>query len=751
MENLPNNPELKTNFFHQKIHAGAAALAILVISCGLAWITAAKATSITDFQIAANPPKTFYVSTGGNNTNPGTSAQPFRTINHAVDQATAGDTIIVRVGVYNERIYLDHTNSGITIKSDINPGTEGCSLSNTRARVQTFQINTSNNTNRANNIRIEGFEITSTRPYTSDKEDAGIWIHGDNIEIVNNRLLFLFKGIWGSYINKDWYPNDPTKPDGPRNVKILNNYVCHTEQGIIVNGYDWLVEGNEVKRPFYYGKDDADYGRFFGHGHVLRRNFFHGVLPEDIQTSHTDGWQHYRYPTDNVIIEENIIQGYRQAIIVQTFDGDTTSVHSITIRNNIFAGFVTPGERFASWGVLISGPESSGPQNIKVYNNLFLDNIFWGVGITNRSEGVVKNNIFYNVAKPYDWPDINNDTLFDYNVIYLHDFLEPPAYPTSEPITGPNDLVGINPQLTKYPLTLADIIGPDGQPFTADDAFLLTATSPAINAGETLADVNQDLLGTSRPQGSSHDIGPYEFNFGGPPPTTQCSDGIDNDSDGLIDSADPGCHTDSNAANSSSYNPSDNDETHTPEPICTDNDGDGFFVEGGSCGPLDCDDSNATLTNDCDKDGGGGGGGSGPIGPPLILPPFGGVGGGGSFGGGSFFSPLGSPAGIGIKVLSIPLKCLPDPCPGPTCGLCSNCLVCGNIPVQCATLYEIKAQYITGINALHYGALGPAGALCTIQNIPPNGGIFSPNGSCLGNIFGLGPHFLYNFGCTKWL
>jgi hypothetical protein len=40
----------------------------------------------------------------------------------------------------------------------------------------------------------------------------------------------------------------------------------------------------------------------------------------------------------------------------------------------------------------------------------------------------------------------------------------------------------------------------------------------------------------------------------------QCSDGIDNDGDGLIDAADPGCHSDNNPNNPSSYNPSDNSE-----------------------------------------------------------------------------------------------------------------------------------------------------------------------------------------------
>lgn len=59
----------------------------------------------------------------------------------------------------------------------------------------------------------------------------------------------------------------------------------------------------------------------------------------------------------------------------------------------------------------------------------------------------------------------------------------------------------------------------------------------------------------------------------------QCSDGADNDTDTFIDIADPGCHTDGNAGNDSSYDPNDNDENDTTGlPQCSDlidNDGDG--------------------------------------------------------------------------------------------------------------------------------------------------------------------------------
>jgi hypothetical protein len=40
--------------------------------------------------------------------------------------------------------------------------------------------------------------------------------------------------------------------------------------------------------------------------------------------------------------------------------------------------------------------------------------------------------------------------------------------------------------------------------------FHLQATSPAINAGATIASVTVDHEGTNRPQGGAYDIGAYE-------------------------------------------------------------------------------------------------------------------------------------------------------------------------------------------------------------------------------------------------
>ncbi|MBK9207442.1 MAG: DUF1565 domain-containing protein [Anaerolineales bacterium] len=47
-------------------------------------------------------PDTFYVSPTGSDTNPGTEAQPWRTIQYAAETLQAGETVLIRTGEYAE-------------------------------------------------------------------------------------------------------------------------------------------------------------------------------------------------------------------------------------------------------------------------------------------------------------------------------------------------------------------------------------------------------------------------------------------------------------------------------------------------------------------------------------------------------------------------------------------------------------------------------------------------------------------------
>ena len=59
--------------------------------------------------ISGTQAKTYYVSTGGNNSNNGSEGSPWKTINHSVsDQSpvSGGDTILVKPGKYTEAVYF---------------------------------------------------------------------------------------------------------------------------------------------------------------------------------------------------------------------------------------------------------------------------------------------------------------------------------------------------------------------------------------------------------------------------------------------------------------------------------------------------------------------------------------------------------------------------------------------------------------------------------------------------------------------
>ena len=61
--------------------------------------------------------QTFYVSTQGNDSNPGTESLPFKTINNAIDAVGAsGGTCIIREGYYHESVLINDKNN-IIIKA----------------------------------------------------------------------------------------------------------------------------------------------------------------------------------------------------------------------------------------------------------------------------------------------------------------------------------------------------------------------------------------------------------------------------------------------------------------------------------------------------------------------------------------------------------------------------------------------------------------------------------------------------------
>ena len=127
----------------------------------------------------------YYVATDGNNANPGTEAQPWLTIQYAVDHINPGDTVFVKSGVYNELITFHQSGSAdayITLQnapgeSPIIDGT-GLDDADMPALIKLMD---------KNHIVIKGFEL---RNLISSNFAAGIWCRGTShhIEIRNNKI-----------------------------------------------------------------------------------------------------------------------------------------------------------------------------------------------------------------------------------------------------------------------------------------------------------------------------------------------------------------------------------------------------------------------------------------------------------------------------------------------------------------------------------------------------------------------------------
>jgi hypothetical protein len=58
--------------------------------------------------VVADEPQTYYVTPNGDDANAGDTDHPWRTIQHAADTMVAGDTVLIRNGVYHERVRTGH-------------------------------------------------------------------------------------------------------------------------------------------------------------------------------------------------------------------------------------------------------------------------------------------------------------------------------------------------------------------------------------------------------------------------------------------------------------------------------------------------------------------------------------------------------------------------------------------------------------------------------------------------------------------
>ncbi len=414
---------------------------------------------------------TYFVSPLGDNNQPGSAAQPWKTVQKAADTMASGDSCIVWPGDYDENILIS-TSGG--------PGDEISFISGQdTVTVNSFNVS-------SDYIRIEGFKIHA-------EECNGTWGYGvklssDHCVIENNFLYYCPKG--GIVLTASADHNTIT------NNECSRNGLC----GIYVDGTFNTCEFNEVYGtivrhiPTDCTNEDADGIRFFGTGHVFRGNYIHSIDysgDNEGYSPHIDGFQTYWWSgvqdsAQSCTFEYNLIDlPYYKGEGATAKGWEIEDARDLLIRYNIVR---------ADWGI------RNEASNTRIYNNTFS-------GITGFTEGwqsgvrlhdapacSVLNNIIV------DFDDVATEvtgesggSVLDYNCTHLWDGRSPGGDP------GPHDLWNVDPLLTD----------------PSQNDFGLSPGSPCADSGRDLGISHSSGLhpGSSWPDGVTT-IGQYSRGSG---------------------------------------------------------------------------------------------------------------------------------------------------------------------------------------------------------------------------------------------
>ena len=266
----------------------------------------------------------------------------------------------------------------------------------------------------------------------------------------------------------------------------------------ILTGFsdDLLIENNTMSRS------QAEHGIYVGNSGdrpVIRRNHVWGNNANGIHMN-GDLSQGGDGIISGAVVEGNIIHDNG---VAGGSGINCDGVQSSIIRNNLLYNNHASGISLYQ----IDGGQPA--RDNQVLNNTIVmaSDARWALNIQNASTGnVVRNNIFYNQQSFRGSIAISADSLpgfvSDANVIMDRFSMD-----------GGNTRVTLAAWRSATGQDTHSIIAAPAALFVdfAGNDYHLSPTSPARDAGATLANVTDDLEGSPRPQGAAFDIGAYEF------------------------------------------------------------------------------------------------------------------------------------------------------------------------------------------------------------------------------------------------
>ncbi len=420
----------------------------------------------------------FYVDgTSGDDSNDGSFSAPWKTIQNAIDEVSAGETIYIMEG-----IYPDYN----TPWSGASSGSENNWITFTNYQNDEVIIDGTGGTSNwaglfwfdnHHHIRISNLTFRNSSCHGILWEN----VLGDSSDIIIENCTFYncsksainLKGSSGKI----------------ENIIIKDNVISdvqnawngqHGDESITLSNCDNF----EIKDNFMFNNHkiniDLKSGSSNGEVHDNIINMTSTPVAYGLSGIYIDA---QASDCSNIFVYNNILWGNGTGLIAGTEQGGTLT--NINFYNNIYNGSLNAFQLNDHTSI----PGSHLKTDLRYINNICGEDTNICFQITDAHSSfdnlTIRNNILtgntgINIASDLDLTDHH----VDHNLYYLSG--------TSE-YWGSNS-INSSPQFMD----------------SSNGNFLLTNTSPAINAGSSVSSPEKDIRGVQRPQGSGVDIGAYE-------------------------------------------------------------------------------------------------------------------------------------------------------------------------------------------------------------------------------------------------
>ncbi|MEE4175828.1 MAG: DUF1565 domain-containing protein [Xanthomonadales bacterium] len=454
---------------------------------------------------------TLYVATDGSDAQgDGSANNPWRTLTHAVDQAEAGDLVLVRPGTYNGRQSLRaRFDQPVSVRSEIPYAARLRHDAGAALIVFTGR-----------NLVIEGFDIAHAPGNTtglvvqiqdllgdfngsnngSDAVVSDIVLRNNIIHSsTNNDLLKINNGaerirVEGNLFFNQQGSDEHIDINSVIDVEVADNIFLNTAARPDTSSYVVIKDSN--------GASDT----VLGASHIrVRRNVFlnwYGSSGQGFLRVGEDGTPNFE--ARDVLIENNLMLGNSGALMRAPLTIQGSS--DVTFRNNTIVGDL-PARSYA--GRLIAGTNNRRNENLRFFNNIYADptgtmgsEAFSGVDlfdapVDQTASATLDRNLYWNGQNPVPVDAGQFLDLADDASALLADPRLPALAGLVPPVWDGTAFADGSPTIRAAFLRLVETYG---TPLPG---------SPVVDTADPTSSASEDILG--QPRGSAPDLGAVEL------------------------------------------------------------------------------------------------------------------------------------------------------------------------------------------------------------------------------------------------